>query len=346
MTLLDTGCLKIRCEAITIGHMGEVIVGPKASKGIFPMKDILLVKMANRKDYISGCLQSVHKARISQKEAIKLKRHVVDSFLESPPDIGSVSLNSAREDLKNKTLMSIVIAKSLREIANVEVPPEAITAEAHQVSSTGFEIETNITSLQGVDDHAAQKTLDNAFRALGVLNLRIEEMQAFNAVSGVVGDDLAALVNKLNFVAKAVTCSQDNEQAFTRVIEIAGLPDGPINGVIDVEKLLRIRESSECTEFREWLQRLNSLSDKEVKSMVSSFQAKASSLLHGGPGTFIRLLVPTVVGLLPDMGLVGAGLTALDAFIAGKLLKDTGPAAFINRLYPSIFPDQVNSEPV
>ena len=346
MTLLDNGCLKIRCEAISFGHMEEMVVDSKACQAVFPMKDILLIKAANHKDYISNCLQNVHKARINQKEAIKLKRQVVNSFQESPSDLGSASLISAREDLKNKMLMSIVIGMSLREIAKVEVPPEAITTVTHQVSSEKFEIETNITSLVGIDNITAQKTLDNAFRALGVLNLRIEEMQAFNAISGVIGDDLAALVNKFNLVAKVIAGSLDKEQAFTRVVEIVGLHDGPINGIIDVDKLLRIRESSECIEFREWLKRLNSLSDVEVKRMVSSFQAKASSLLHGGPGKIIRLLVPTVIGLMPDLGLVGAGLAALDAFIAEKILVETGPAAFVNRLYPSIFPEQVNnSEP-
>ncbi len=41
---------------------------------------------------------------------------------------------------------------------------------------------------------------------------------------------------------------------FNRILEIAGLTDAFLKaGTIDVDKLLRLKDSSECKDFRRWM---------------------------------------------------------------------------------------------
>jgi hypothetical protein len=101
-----------------------------------------------------------------------------------------------------------------------------------------------------------------------------------------------------------------------------------------VERLLKVRESSEAREFRDWVGGIGTATDAEITERVAGLRNLAG-LKAGGPvGKTMRFLITTVAGVYPPLGVP---LTAFDQFILDKLLPRSGIAAFVNDLYPSIF---------
>jgi hypothetical protein len=74
-------------------------------------------------------------------------------------------------------------------------------------------------------------------------------MKAYSAISGYRDEDLPLFRHKLDFLSGAAT-SETQENNFQRVMEIAELLDFPLDdGKANVEKLLKIRDSSETRDF-------------------------------------------------------------------------------------------------
>lgn len=341
LSLLESGALRIQCEAITMGQTGQTgILESRKKKGILPLGsyNLNVVNIAYRQNYISQCLQIVHKAPgLNLKQAIKLKRALVESLVKTPDGAGNDALQATLLDLHNTELLQHVTSNAVRQIAGIEIPKNEIVVTAHRLDEEDFRLESNLSKLHYFDDIQIHKILENSALAIGSLNLRIEQMRMYNAISGVIGEDLPILGRKLDFLAQDIA-PQFQEQQFSRVIEIAGLPDISADAKIDAEKLLHVRESRECREFRHWLQGINTLSDDEIREHLISLKSQIDNLIQSGAGKFVRFLTTTAIGFIPGAGMaLGPAASALDMFLADKVFSQPGPAAFINRLYPSIF---------
>ena len=109
-----------------------------------------------------------------------------------------------------------------------------------------------------------------------------------------------------------------------------------------VDQLLKLRDSSEAREFREWLRRSEDLTEKEINDQVAGLRARAGLKTTGKGGKAIRFLLTTVAGAVnPVLGLVSG---ALDTFGLDSLLPRSGIAAFVNELYPSLFEQTLRSK--
>jgi hypothetical protein len=141
----------------------------------------------------------------------------------------------------------------------------------------------------------------------------------------------------LDFLADAVS-SQTREHNFQRVIDVAGLPHFPTDeGRINVERLLRIRESSEAREFRDWLGGIGQANEVEIRDRVEGLRAKAGAKVSSGAGKAMRFLVTTALGAVPHAIVPAFAVGVFDQFVLDKLLPRSGITAFVNELYPSIF---------
>ena len=76
-------------------------------------------------------------------------------------------------------------------------------------------------------------------------------MKVYNALSGLREGEFHVLGKKLDFLASQIS-PETQEARFDRVVRIEGLPNWAVGseGRVDLERLLRVRESSECVEFR------------------------------------------------------------------------------------------------
>jgi len=107
-----------------------------------------------------------------------------------------------------------------------------------------------------------------------------------------------------------------------------------------MERLLEIRESDECREFREWLLTIEDASDAEIKERISGLRARFGNAIQSHSGKAVRLLTTTGIGAIPGVGPI-AGFMAgvVDTFFLEKLLPKSGVVAFLSGLYPSVFED-------
>ena len=127
---------------------------------------------------------------------------------------------------------------------------------------------------------------------------------------------------------------------FRRVVELAKFsqPSRFNAESLDVERLLSVRESRECRDFRFWLLNSSDVSDEEIVAQLSGIRARIGNMVHGRPGKFTRWLASTGLGLLPGVGAVAGGVLGLfDAFLLERVVPRPGPLAFINGIYPSIY---------
>ena len=174
---------------------------------------------------------------------------------------------------------------------------------------------------------------------LGIVGLlhTVAQMRAYSAISGFRDEELPLFRHKLGFLA-ATASSQNREDNFRRVIEIAELPDFPIGEKgINVEKLLKVRDSAEAREFRDWLSGMGDSKDQEIKERISGLRATLGLKASSTAARAMRFLVTTGIGLIPHAIGPAVAVGAFDQFILDKILPRSGIAAFVNELYGSIF---------
>jgi hypothetical protein len=161
-------------------------------------------------------------------------------------------------------------------------------------------------------------------------------MKVYSALSGYRDEELPLFRHKLDFLAEA-TSSQPRERGFQRVLDIAGLPEFSTSDAINVDKLLKVRESTEAREFREWLGSIGNAHEKEIKERVEGLRVKVGLAISGTVGKVVRCLVTSGLGFVPGQEVHALALTLVDQFLLDKLLPRSGVAAFVHELYPSIF---------
>jgi hypothetical protein len=336
MTLLNSGALRIQLDATTLAQSGNAALdGP-----VLPNGSYRLTRLSTDQDaYISHGLEKVKTiGGMELKQMIKLKRTIVDSLVSVPETLGFDSLKAARIDLARPELSKPVVARALKELAAVDVPPSEITIRFEPIDETAFHLESNLSRF-GIDADMSHRVLERAALALAGLNFRIEEMRTFEALNGVLDDDVGMLASKYDVLLREMSPASQ-EGRFSRVLNVAGVPELPPDGhvFIDADKLLELRASTECSECREWLQRVDSLDDREIAERVASLNAKVGSFLQSSSGKAVRFLIVSAVGLTFAAPAVGFAASAIDAFLIDRVFRQNGPAAVINRLYPSIFP--------
>jgi len=164
-------------------------------------------------------------------------------------------------------------------------------------------------------------------------------MKAYSALSGFRDDELPLFRKKLDFLAD-VASAEKRERSFQRVIEIANAPRfAPNEERVDVEKLMKVRDSSEAREFRDWIASCGDADEDEIREQVSGWKAKVGLKADGKIGKTMRFLVTNLAGFLPPpVGtVVGPALGALDSFLFGTIIPRSGIAAFVDEMFPSIF---------
>jgi hypothetical protein len=172
--------------------------------------------------------------------------------------------------------------------------------------------------------------------AIGRLNQRIADMKIYCALSGFREDEVTIFDGKLGFLEQTV--SPDAQQSrLRRVLSLTKFPDletSILNGKLDLMRLLEIRESPECRDFRHWLWSVGYFTDAELDERINGLRAKLSTFVHGAVGTAIRWISITAIGIYPP---VGIPLSAIDTFLLEKVLPKSGAITFLNDLYPSVF---------
>lgn len=220
-------------------------------------------------------------------------------------------------------------------------PTSATTSPSpvvHQEGEDTFRVETDLHHRAGIAEAETHQIVEVALLAVAGLTQRIGEMKWYSALSGYRDDELPLFRHKLDFLADAVS-SQTRERSFQRVMDIAGLPDFSMDHAIDVDKLLKVRDSTEAREFRDWLGTIGKANEKEIKERVESLRVKVGLASGGTVGKVVRCLITGGLGFVPGQDVHAFVLSLADQFLLDKVLPRSGIAAFVHELYPSIFKD-------
>lgn len=342
--LLSSGCLRFYCSGITVGQIGQSTLEERLAKGLLPLGSysFAVIRQHNYQEYVSTCFRKLPKMPgVSEKQFIKLKGAVA-AVLEAPPQrAGEETLSQLKQDLMtNSPAIKPLVARSLRDQFGIRADAGEFQLTAHQIDGSDFRTVTDIGERYGLDVQQVHNAVERALLALGGLNQTIEEMKTYSALSGFLEDEISVFSHRLNFLVEAISPGAQ-EHRMERVLTIKGMGDvDPAEGIInvDVHKLLEIRQSRECQEFREWLRNTDTASDAEIQEMVTGLNARLSSIFHGRVSRTIRFLLGAatdfVSGVPPGSGLA-TGI--LDSFLFEKVIPRKGPVVFINNLYPSIF---------
>lgn len=336
--LLRSKALAIRCDALTFGQVGQ-LASFRRSKGLLPLGsyDVAIVGIADREKYLEECYANVDRCRTLANRARRdLERAIGAALIAIVPGAGKASLAALPEDLGNLGLLRALAARAVRELEALSIDEDVLDLRVRFMSETDFRVESNLSELTGLSLQRTHKVLERAVLAVCGLNLRIEDMKNHGAMSGVLGEEALLFGRKLQFLAAAIA-PQVLEEQFARVVEINNLPDIAPGTQVSVDALLGVRASDECQLFRRWLAEGMNLSDSEIREAVRGLRARAASALQTGVGKSIRFLTTVGLGAVPGIGALLGGMAAgLDRFVAETLLAEPGPAAFVNRLYPSI----------
>ena len=262
-------------------------------------------------------------------ERKKLTNAVQRASLPTPGALGSSALRAWKRDLyENNVLLTRTVAFKVREHLGSESPPFTIRVHQLDEDEEVVRVETDLA----LPEPAKHKVVWLGMAAIGNMNFRIEQMRSFEAVCGFREEERPLVDAKLSFLLDALHDKTQEEQ-LARVLEIANLPDlgeAASRGELDLEKLLVVRESKECAEFREWLRSLDRVDDVELRSRVDSLRARIGGKLASVGGRAFRFLASAVD---PTAGI----LSGAAGFFADKVFARPGPIVFLNDQLPSVF---------
>ena len=294
MVLLKSGSLQINCDARTFGQTGQLvdfrqgIHGPVLPPGSF---SFALITVPSRDEYLSGCLAEMQaELSLPLKKVIKLKQELLRHIVAIPEGLGRGAVRQLNLDLTdNRDVARASLAQTLVQAGHT-VNMSQLRIELEPIGNDGYRATTNLSSL-GIESNEEHSLVERALLGVGGLSLRLEQMQSFQAISGFRDEELPIFDSKVQFLASQLT-AEDQAARFQRVVTLAGLPD-PTEALIagqsiDIEKLLKVRSSDECRDFRLWLRTLDQETDKDIEDRVNSLKAKVSEAFQSKTGRAIR----------------------------------------------------------
>lgn len=332
--LINTGILKLVCEWTTV-------ITDVATNGVralprchfsFGIADIALRETVLREELRP--LQGVSGLKNAERAAIE--ELVLTKLTRPDKEYGSRLQAQVESDLRTAApAFKAAIEEQVRARAHGANQPFSIRVEETQ--SRVFHVLTDIGSALGFPEEEEHSVLQSSVAAVANLDHRIADMEAYSAITGFAESEAPLLFRKLAGVISPQNPAPVEHQ-FARVIAIAGLPEFEIGKRVDVDKLLKARESSECREFRVWLAGLTQATDQQIADMVEGFRSKVAFALQTRVGKTLRFAVTTALGLIPGYGAVtGPATGALDTFLLQKAFPASGVFAFLTDTYPSLF---------
>jgi len=348
--ILNSGAIRIHSEAYAIGQTGQTGLGFRGKKKDGSPKELLplnsfsfdVIMHLDKKKIMHDDLQKVHSIKgIKQKEAINLKKLIANNLVWYPEESAKKILHQHLDDLRiNTPNIKRAILSKAAEILGVPKISKDFSLSIEVDEMDDVHISSDISKILSIDEQTTHNIFGSALLAVGALNKRIETMRVFSAVTGFRENELSIFEDKVEFIINNISPAPVEEK-LSRILSWQNFPDlysAITSRKLNIESLLKIRESNECKEFRNWLWSCDSLEVKEMEARLASLSARLSLKLTGTTSKAIRWLATTGAGFIPPIGLaLGPTLGFLDTFLIEKFLPKSGVLTFLGRMYPSVF---------
>jgi hypothetical protein len=335
--LLDTGLMKLSCELTSV-------ITDVSRNGVrhVPLYHFSfgVADLADRDASLRSALRCLHGiSGLKNLERASMEEAILRSLVRPPSTYGQALLDQIDSDLRTNTpgFKTAIRHRLIAELGTSHLPVADLPIDVEETTKRVFHVKNTLSDSFGISPEKAHIVLHGAVTAMANLNQRLANMEAYSAITGFLDSESTLLFGKLAGIIAPLNPNRAEEQ-FERVIEIADVPDFRPGQRVDVDLLLKVRESAECREFREWLSTLEDVSDAEIKEMVASIKSKMASLAASASGKLVRLAATTGIGLIPVVGpITGAAASAIDSFLVDRVLPRSGIVAFLAEKYPSLF---------
>lgn len=206
--LLSSGVLKIECEPLSIGQNGNSI-GPREHKRPLPKGSYSFVVVRGSpgphyEKYVQKNLagvQSALESELSLKQIIRLKKAIVGALLPRRELAGQDALRQLTADLASSDpFLKVSLLRVLSREHRLALKMTEVKLTFTQLDDTDFRSESNLECL-GLNEDINHKAIESACLGVGGMNLRIEEMNNYSAVSGFIDSESSLLREKLRLVA-------------------------------------------------------------------------------------------------------------------------------------------------
>lgn len=328
--LLADGCLRVYCDPTGITSPGGHGLG---------VVRLMIVQSADLQDYVSGCLREIHATDgLSSKQAIKLKRAIADTLVDAGGAAGPAGLQLDHDLTLSAPVLRDGFALAARKLHGLTLDPGALRIEVDRIEPDVYKVDTNVAALLNVDAAAAHTIVVRGVLAVGGMDFRIGLMERLQGISGCEPQELPVLDSKLRSLE--IELDPDaQERRLSRVVELAGLPEPDLtrSPSVDVDELLKVRRLPETKALRAWLRTADGLSDEEIGESFHKVQEALARGVHGTAGKVIRFAVTTAAGFIPDGGITGHAVGALDSFLVDKVIAQPGPYSLLSKRWPSLF---------
>jgi hypothetical protein len=336
LQLINSGVLKLSCEFLAIitavARDGVPTVPP--CHFTFGIAELTEREKKLREGLRS--LQGIPGLGNSMRQ--NMEETIISNLVRPKPDYGPRLQAQLESDIRNNTpALRLAVEGKLREAGAL---PQPFDIRVEETQSRVFHIITNLSNAYGFPEQKTHDLLQTCVSGIATLDQRIADMEAYSSITGFTESEAPLLFGKF----AGIIASQNPEpieKQFARVITLANFPDFVSGRRVDVEKLLRVRESPECLEFRSWLTSLENVPDKEITDMIGGMKNKLGALVKSGPGKAVRLAATTAIGSIPGGGFVASAIAALlDSFLVDRIFATSGVVAFLTQTYPSIFDER------
>ncbi|HVQ37855.1 MAG TPA: hypothetical protein VMS31_10005 [Pyrinomonadaceae bacterium] len=346
LELVKSRSITIKCDANLIGVFGDT--EDLVRKGKSLEFDFTYVRAANHEEYLSSCLQKIPtNSSLTPRQRIKLKQALavrVDKAAGMPPAVESPELKAIRNFLaeasSNVPNVKRSCALELKERHGVIIQPEQFSLIIHRPSQDLLKAETDLHKLVGLDLGQTHDVIKYSLLRMSGISERFGIMERYTALTGLNNIDLPVFEGRYEFFADQISANRDKSR-LNRLLEIEGFPNFEAiaaEGRLRLDKILEIRETHECRDFRTWLKQIDRMSDEEIRDQIESFRSAVGNFMGRTSGKIVRLLVSNGVGAIPAVGpLIGLAASVVDSFLVDKLFPSSGPISFINRRLPSVF---------
>ncbi len=331
--LMRSGTLKLSCEVMTTALDSHI-----NGKRELPLMEFrqAIVDTPDHREYIRPFAS--HLLAISglqNKDREELFSEIASRLVRPLPTHRSELLGQIRKDLtSNFELLRVLLARADRSL---ELAPNAIAIRVEQVAPGTQRFSSNLRELTDISPEKEHQLFSKVATAVANLNQRLADMQSYSAISSFETSEAPLLFGKIHGILAPLNPSFE-EEAFLRILTFTDIPEYLVSGRIDVEKLLLVRSSSECREFKHWLSTTTELNDAQVKGLVAGLRARTASFLASPTGKTVRFITNAALGFIPHYGTVSSlAEGAVDSFLLDKLLPSSGILIFLSQQIPSVF---------
>ncbi len=336
--LIESGALALSFDAISTAQTGQsALEGYKIlPKGCYRFDAIQITDpIAYRKECISKAISRI--TGLTQNERDTLASIIDRRTLTHPKGSIEEIVSSLNNDLRSQDpSLKIAISEFLLTKLGVILPSEKIKIVVDPLAENEFRIGTNLHQLMKIEEDEIIEAVEQGSLALAGRNQKIAEMRNFNTLVGIRDDEVPILEENFSFLERQLN-REGERQTLQRVLAISNFPEFNYEDslTIDVTKLLDIRYSVECREFRKWLSNCVNASDKEIADQIFSLRSKLGNMIGSTTGKVIRFLANTGIGVFstPLSVIIGA----LDSFLLEKIFPLNAPIVFLQQDLRSIF---------